>query len=296
MNKTLTAGLVLIAVLISLSILSGVLAPYGITETDKLRKTDDGYISSPFRPDRIHFFGTDKYGFDIFSVLLYGSRYTLVFCVLSAFARVLVGTLAALAAGSWESRFIPIFQVFSALPSMILVYFVLVSISFNVPLPPLKIALCQSLVIVLVGIPGSFTAMHGRILEIRQSDHVEVAKFCGAGGWYLIRKHILPFLVEPLLLAFSREMISVLVLIGQLGIFNTFIGGTIIQSDPPIYLTRSFEWAGFLGLNRHYIFSSYDWMALFPLAAYFLLLVSLYLCSHGLENFFHRKYRRIPLI
>ena len=296
MNKTLAAGLILMLLLILVSLLAGFLAPYGSNETDKLRKTDNGYISSPFPPDRIHYFGTDKYGFDIFSVLLYGSRYTLVFCVFTSLLRVLFGTLAALAAGTGKARFLSIFQAYSALPSLILVYFILVSISFNATLPPVSLALWQSLVIVLVGIPGSFTAMHGRILEIRDSEHVEVAQFCGAGGWYLIRRHILPFLAEPLLLAFSREMISVLVLIGQLGIFNTFIGGTIIQNDPPIYLTRSFEWAGVLGLNRHYIFSSYDWMLLFPLAAYFLLLVSLYLCSHGLENFFHRKYRRTPLV
>jgi peptide/nickel transport system permease protein len=296
MNKTLSAGLILMILLMTLSLLANVIAPYGPTETDKLRKTENGYYSSPFQPDQIHYFGTDEYGFDIFSILLYGSRYTLIFCVTTALARVVFGTLTALAAGARKSRFISIFQVFSALPSMILVYFVLVSISFNAPLPPLRLAFYQSLVIVLVGVPGSFTAIHGRVLEIRGAEHVEAARLCGAGGVYLIRKHILPFLAEPLLLAFSREMISVLVLIGQLGIFNTFIGGTIIQNDPPIYLTRSFEWAGFLGLNRHYIFSSYEWMLLFPLAAYFLLLVSLYLCSHGLENFFHHKYRRTPLV
>lgn len=308
---SLGIGVILLISITAISILGPLIAPYGTFESEKIRITDNGYEFSPFSPDKTHFFGTDIYGFDIFSNILNGASFTIFFSLITAAARVFFGTVFASIPGdvfsvknkNWNKKRVPVlFKVlhgFSALPTLVFVYFILVNITFNSPLPAWKLALYQGIVIVLAGIPGSYSMMQGKISEIFKSEHVEAAISYGSGWIRVVTHHTLPLIVEPLLLSFIREIISVLVLMGQLGIFNVFIGGTIIQPSglsPIIYLTRTYEWAGLIGYYREYIFSSYWWIIVFPLAAYFGLLIALYITLKGLNSYFKKKINQISIL
>ncbi|WP_336990407.1 hypothetical protein [Bacillus infantis] len=82
---------------------------------------------------------------------------------------------------------------------------------------------------------------------------------------------------------FVNECIQVLHIIGQLGIFNLFLGGTEKQYFPTIYLSITNEWSGLIGQSRSFLYHS-QWIIIFPLAAYVLLLVAFYLLSAGLKD------------
>ncbi len=296
MNRNLTVGLFLLIVLLLLAFLGPIIAPFHTDYAESIRKVDNIYESGPFPPDGYHFLGTDLNGFDIASLLLFGCRYTVLFCIGTALGRILIGTLAAMSAGQHKLPEIKILQGFAAIPTLVIVYFILVNINFNCPLKPVYLALIQSAVIIIVGIPGNFTAMQERILALKKSPHVDAAESCGAGHSHIMKQHILPFLVEPLLLNFTRETISVLILIGQLGILNVFIGGTKILPWPMVFLSKTYEWAGLLGFYREYIISSNSWITLSPLIVYLLFLTALYLCANGLEIFFSKMYKRISFL
>jgi peptide/nickel transport system permease protein len=308
---SLRIGLILLFLFIAISILGPRIAPYEIAESEKIRKGENGFEFSPFRPDLTHLFGTDIYGFDIFSNILNGASFTIFFALITAAVRVILGTVFASLPGgissvksiNWNKKQAPaLFKLlhgFSALPTLVFVYFILVNITFNSPLSPWKLAFYQGIVIVLAGIPGSYSMMQGKISEIYKSEHVEAAISYGSTWIRVVSHHTLPLIVDQLLLSFIREAISVLVLLGQLGIFNVFIGGTTIQPSglsPIIYLTRTYEWAGLIGYYREYIFSNYWWIILFPLAAYFGLLITLYITLKGLNSYFKKKIKQNSIL
>jgi peptide/nickel transport system permease protein len=98
---------------------------------------------------------------------------------------------------------------------------------------------------------------------------------------------------EKLLLLFSRETVEVLTLVGQLGIFNIFIGGTYFTPSPALFHSISNEWAGLVGQYRMKLQPGSWWILLFPLTGFVLLLLSFYLISRGLEKSVRERYRGI---
>lgn len=296
MSKSLFIGIVSLVFLILLALAGPSIAPYPEGWDDKIHISQDDMSSSPFPPSEGHLMGTDYYGYDMFSMILTGARYTLFFCLGVSLARIFFGAIIALFLG-WRSRSLkssPVLNGLGAIPAVIFIYLLFAGISYNSPVPPSVLAFFQGIVIMLFGLPGVVAVLQEKVADLKETSYVEAAISAGAGPLRILGKHILPFLYEPLLILFSHETISVLTIIGQLGILNMFIGGARIQFDPVIFLSISHEWAGLIGNYKGYISSSSSWIILFPLAAYFLVLLSLYLFSRGLEKFFHRKYRNSP--
>ncbi|MFO7850810.1 MAG: hypothetical protein R6V67_12720 [Spirochaetia bacterium] len=129
--------------------------------------------------------------------------------------------------------------------------------------------------------------------SIQKEEFVTAARSLGAGPIRRFFVHILPHLWERLLLLFSRETVAVLTLIGQLGVFNIFIGGTIFTPAPPLYHSVSHEWAGLLGQYRNYIPGGTWWVGLFPLIGFMLLLLAFYLTSRGLQKRIQKTYHAV---
>lgn len=295
-NKTLIIGITTLIFLIIIAVLGPSIAPYPDRWDDKIHISEGESSSSPFPPSKAHILGTDIYGYDLFSMILRGARYTLFFCIFVSLARIVLGTVISLFLG-WNSRQLrgsPVLDGLGAIPVVLFIYLLFAGISFNSPVDPLLLTTFQGIVIMLFGLPGVVSVLQEKVADLRKSSYVEAAVSSGAGSIRILRKHILPFLFEPLLIVFSHETISVLTIIGQLGILNMFVGGARISFDPVTFLTITYEWAGLIGNYKGYISSSSSWIILFPLLAYFLVLVSLYLFSRGLEKYFNRKYRNTP--
>ena len=296
-SKTLIIGITTLIFLIIIAVMGPSIAPYPDRWDDKIHISGEELSSSPFPPSEAHIMGTDLYGFDIFSMILRGARYTLFFCILVSFVRIFLGTIIALFLG-WNSRKMkgsPVLDGLGAIPVVIFIYLLFAGISFNSPIDPLILTIFQGIVIMLFGLPGVVSVLQDKVTDLRESTYVEAAVSAGAGPLRILSKHILPFLFEPLLIVFSHETISVLTIIGQLGILNMFIGGARIQFGIPVtFLSITYEWAGLIGNYKGYISSSSSWMILFPLLSYLFALASLYLFSRGLEKYFQRKYRNTP--
>jgi len=296
-NKTLIIGTTTLVFLILIAIIGPGITPYPDRWDDKIHISGGDLSSSPFPPSEAHIMGTDIYGYDIFTMILSGARYTIFFCIIVSLVRVFLGTVISLFLG-WKSRQLkgsPVLDGLGAIPVVIFIYLLFAGISFNSPINPLTLAVFQGIVIMLFGLPGVVSVLQQKVSDLRESTYVEASVSAGAGPFRILTKHILPFLFEPLLIVFSHETISVLTIIGQLGILNMFIGGARIQyGSPVIFLSITHEWAGLIGTSKGYISSSSSWITFFPLISYFFVLASLYMFSRGLEKFFHRKYRNTP--
>jgi peptide/nickel transport system permease protein len=90
----------------------------------------------------------------------------------------------------------------------------------------------------------------------------------GVGRRRILFRHLLPNIRGEFSSLFLFDAITVLLVMGQLGIFNVFIGGTRYTPFPPLFHSMVHEWAGLLGQYRNELFTMEWWVALWPLLGY----------------------------
>lgn len=141
-------------------------APAGYVETDHGKQM----MGAPFPPSRDHWFGTDEWGYDILTLLLYGAKYTLFSAVFTALARILIGGSAGLLAGMKNKGAVKgnAFGLLGSIPAFLIIYFAMVGIVVNSSLSPWKLALIQGILMTIVGIPGVYATTLEKTLVIKK--------------------------------------------------------------------------------------------------------------------------------
>ena len=295
MNVKLVAGIILIAMIVIVAVFGPWLAPYEVTDDLKIDwvETEDGMkmVFAPAPPGREHFFGTNRWGYDILTLLLHGARYTVFSVIVVALIRVGLGSAAGLLLGLYTDRKVPAVNLsyLGGLPLFVIVYFFVFGININSALSPWTLVLLQLSLLSIFGIPGVAAVVQQKTAVLKKEEFVLAARTIGAGKWRLAFRHILPTLKESMVIMVIHEAIAVLNILGQLGIFNMFLGGTIYTSNPMLFHSRTHEWAGLVGQAKIYVSSS-QWILIFPLLAFMLALVSLYFLSRGLEDYYRNRY------
>lgn len=190
-------------------------------------------------PSRSHFFGTDNFGRDIFSRIIYGAQATyfagLGVVVFSLAGGVLLGLLSA----------------YFAKAGLVLMRFVDIILGF----PPLLLALAliaileRSLLNTVIAVGATYMATTARIvyglsLKIIAQTYIESAKALGASHTRILASHILPNLISPLIVqmtfifAFSQLQIASLDFLG-LGLPPEIPSWGNMLSEAKIYITRA---------------------------------------------------------
>ena len=308
-NWRLLVGGVLCLALLVLAVFGPYLAPYPEGYSEKLvyRQTAEGLVAvyAPVPPSHEHLLGTDRWGYDILSLLMYGARFTVFTALGVALLRMLGGAAIGLYLGlRGRARQRPLdarrmsplgLGALGAIPAFVVVYFVMAQINVESPLSPWELILIQGALMVLLGIPAVAAMVRRRTEDLRNSVWVEAAEALGASRRRIGRRHLLPMLKEDLLLVLVSEVILTLCLVGQLGIFGLFLGGTIRYMDPLMYVSRTHEWAGMIGQARTSLQAN-QWMLAGPLLAYLLAVVGFYTLLRGMEERYRAGYHNHPKI
>lgn len=302
MNKTLIAGLAISIVLIVAALLAPWIAPYDLEYQTKIQYVigENGkgtIIVPPVAPGGEHPLGTDKYGYDLATKLLYGAKYTLFLSMGVAALRVLIGGFVGLLLGYYSrggegKRNIGSFwSVLNGIPIFLVVWLAMLGVSINPSASTYAMSGVLALLLVIIGIPSVASVVKEKTLVLREKQFVTASHSIGAGGFSIMFRHLLPHLKESLLILAVQEMILVLTLFGQLAIFNVFVGGTTMYPDPLEYHSRSHEWGGLIGAARNQ-FYSHQWIFYIPLAAYMLLITGFHLLAKGLEKKYGKQYAK----
>ncbi|TFB24041.1 ABC transporter permease subunit [Filobacillus milosensis] len=304
-NWRLWVGLSLTAILIIIAIIGPAIAPYDedyVMEVEYFYNGEDDYgiISNPAPPSAKHPFGTDKWGYDILTLLLHGAKYTIFISLLVAFMRVVVGGGLGILMGnlknSKNNNLGFGFGLLGSIPQFLILYFVLFGITINSSLSVFELTFLQTVLMVLIGVPGVFSATKSKTIELKKNLFITASRALGAGPWWVTTKQIIPHLRGSLLSLFIKEIILTLTLMGQLGIFKLFLGGTILRlHGPAVYLSKTNEWTGLIGQWRSFIYS-YEWILMYPLAAFVITIFSFYLLSRGIEIYQRDQLKRYPHI
>lgn len=299
MNKKILAGLSLSIFFIVVALFGVWIAPYDINDYQGTQYIDGKIYSAPYPPSLKHPLGTDRFGYDILTKLLYGARYTIFLALVISFFRIFFGLIIGIFLGikkkNKKKSLVSI--AWGVIPAFVVVYFFISP--FNIQLEKKEVsytALIYTIIIfTLVGIPGIVSNIRERTEIIMSKEFISAARILGSNFLRMMWKHIFPHLKETVITLFVTEIVLVLTLFGQLGIFDIFIGGTLKYLYPVEYHSITNEWAGLIGQMRGNIYSK-QWIILAPMSAYLLLIISFQLLSSGLNEYYKKKLHNYPYI
>jgi peptide/nickel transport system permease protein len=258
-NKSAVFGLVIIIILLVFAIFAEHIAPYGY---------DDQLLSRRFIPPcNEHIFGTDDYGRDIFSRIVYGSRTSLLIALLSvtfsSFIGVIIGCIAGFYGGRVDNLLMRFIDILLAIPSILL------AISISSALDP---GIINLMVAVGVGaMPGYARIVRASVMSERDQEYVEAARSIGAKDFRIISKHILPNVMAPIIVQATMSISVAILTAASL----SFLGLGIAPPTP--------EWGSMLSAGRSYIRDSW-YVVTFPGVAIMAAVFGFNLFGDGLRD------------
>ena len=257
-------GLVLLMAFIGL--LAPVLAPYDPVQT---RPAD-----ALQAPSAAHWLGTDGLGRDTFSRVVYGARISMTVAVIAVSIALFGGVSLGLVAGFWggfvDDLFGRIVDAMLAFPG------VLLAIAITSALGP---SLRNAMVAVgIIGVPTYFRLTRGQVLQTREQDFVTAATVLGASRWRILTRHVLPNIVNPLIVAASIASSGAILSLAAL----SFIG---IGAQPP-----QAEWGSMIFAATGYL-NRAPWLAFGPGVAIFITVFSFYMLGDALRDAFDPRLR-----
>ncbi|MGQ9617070.1 MAG: ABC transporter permease [Spirochaetota bacterium] len=218
-------------------------------------------------PSKTYIFGTDQFGRDVFTRVLYGTRLTLQASVIAVAIAAGIGIPLGLIAGysgKWIdniiSRFIDILLSF---PGILLALIVVAILGTG--LAKVQIAVGVSL------IPAYTRLVRGSVLSAKENVYVEAARVAGCSTFRIATRHILPNIFVPLLVLSTTA-------VGWAIIIATSINFIGLGVQPPTP-----EWGADLGAARSYLGVAW-WPGTFPGVAIVVTILSINLIGDGLQN------------
>jgi len=198
-------------------------------------------------PSLMHFFGTDEVGRDIFSRVLYGGRQSIavgVFVVLVAGSVGMVtGAISGLAGGRTDALIMRVMDIVLSVPSLVLI------MALAAALGPSLIN--AALAIAIVRVPFYVRLVRGQALIVREMAYVKAAQIFRAKRLHILRWHILPNTLSPVIIQGSLDLGNTILLASAL----SFIG---LGAQQP-----TAEWGAMVATGRNYILDQW-WYSGFP--------------------------------
>jgi peptide/nickel transport system permease protein len=218
-------------------------------------------------PSAEHYFGTDKFGRDVFSRILYGARISLTIGFLAVAISITLGALLGSLAGYFRgwidtgiARFI---DMLLSIPRLILV---LVIIAIFEPSIWLIIA-----VLGLTGWEGSARIVRGQFLQLREQEFVQASRALGYSDRRIIMRHILPNTLAPIIVIATLNIGNTILLEAGL----SFLG---LGVQPP-----TASWGSMVNDGRDAMITAW-WISTFPGLAIVATVISFNLLGDGLRD------------
>jgi peptide/nickel transport system permease protein len=281
-NAPLILGGSLASLIVVCAIAAPLLAPFDPYDT-RVFFNEGRMVPMPYPPGAYGMLlGSDSAGRDILSRLIYGSRYTLLFCAVAALLRVLLAMVLGMLAG-WYNRASEVLDVlasaWSAVPSLIfaIVPIAIVSLRNNLPASIVTFLVALS----LTGWAEAMVRIKVEVQSLRATAFVEAAYSIGLKRSAVLWRHILPNLRDLLLVEAVYAVAAVLLLVAELGFLNFFVGSAEREAQSIIPIQA--EWGSMLarGLRER---GSGIWLLLAPMAAFTLTILAFNLLAEGLRR------------
>ncbi len=265
-------GCGVIGIWLLLALLAPLVSPYLPNEPDMAVRLEP--------PAGAHPFGTDQYGRDIFSRVIYGARISMVIGLISVGISLTVGlplgATAGYLGGRTEQAIMRLMDMLLAFPGLVLAMAIAVSMGRGLQAAMIAVG--------IVGIPDFARLMHGQAVSIRQQDFVEAAHALGSSNGRIIGRHIVPNAVSPIVVRATLGLGFAVLTAATL----SFLG---LGVKPP-----EAEWGAMVSEGREFIVSGEWWLTAFPGLAIMSAVLGFNLMGDGLRDLldprFHTGRRR----
>jgi peptide/nickel transport system permease protein len=259
-NRLAFLGLLIIIALLVVAAFADVLAPYSPTVGDLKN-------ARLLAPSSAHWFGTDDLGRDIYSRILFGSRWTLYVVILVAIIAapigLLVGTVAGYAGGWTDAILMRITDIFLAFPKLIL------ALAFVAALGPgIENAV---LAIAITSWPPYARIARAETMTVRNSDYIKAVQLMGASPFRIVLRHIMPLCISSLIIRVTLDMAGIILTAAGLG----FLG---LGAQPPLP-----EWGTMIASGRRFVLDQW-WVAGAPGFAILIVSLGFNLLGDGLRD------------
>jgi peptide/nickel transport system permease protein len=226
-------------------------------------------------PSLEHPFGTDDYGHDLFSMVVYGAQTSLKICFMVVLTATLIGVilggLAGYFGGAIDETLMRITDVFLAIPYLILAMAIAAALGRSID------HIMEAMIITWW--PSYARLMRGQVIAIREQQFVEAARSIGANNSRILFRHIFPNSFAPLLVEITLDLGGVLLTAAGL----SFIG---LGASP-----GTAEWGLMISAGRTHMFHAW-WYVTFPGIAIVLVVLGFNLLGDGLRDVTDPKLRR----
>ena len=265
-NRLGVAGMAIIAVLYVVAVLAPLFTPY-----DPVAQGDIPRMRyAP--PCPRHLLGTDKFGRDVMTRILYGSRISLLISLLAVSISVVLGSAVGAAAGYLggpaDAVIMRIVDALMAIPRLFLLLTCIALFSGSL-----------WLVIILLGATGWMATarlVRGQVLSLREQDFVRAAEALGAGGRSIVVRHLLPNTLTVIIVAATLRIGGIILTEAAL----SFLGLGVPPPTP--------SWGQMVFEGREVLMSAW-WVSTFPGLAIAVTVIGFNLLGDGLRDAFDPK-------
>ena len=258
-NKAAIVSLFVILAVFLIALFAPILAPYPYDQQD--------YSASYAKPGSEHLLGTDKLGRDTLSRLIWGARQSIqlgvIATAIAAVIGIIIGAIAGYYGGWTDTLIMRALDIYQSIPMFLLCVTLAAVLG-----PSLRNAI---LAIGIAMIPGPARLMRASILTVREQEFIEAAKIVNASSGRIIRKHIIPNAIAPMIVSITMS-IGMNILAGA-GL--SFIG---LGAQPPIP-----EWGALVSDARN-VMRDHGELALYPGICIMVTVLAFNLLGDGLRD------------
>jgi peptide/nickel transport system permease protein len=266
-NPMTMIGLIIIVVIVLSGVLAPFIAPFGPLDVNPRERLQ--------APSFTHWMGTDDFGRDILSRVLYATRVDLLIAFSAVSVAVIIGTVlgsvAGYVRGALDEIIMRALDVCQAFPAFIL------AMGLAVALGAGKTNIIY--VVAFIMIPIFARLVRSEVLSARERGYTEAARTMGSSELEIIFVHILPNCLTPVLVQFALSMSYAILDAAAL----SFIG---LGVRPP-----EAEWGSMVNQGVAFIVSGKWWMSIFPGFVMAVCILGFNLLADGLRDVFDPKLR-----
>lgn len=252
-------GLVLVGLILLVVILGPLLAPYNPETFAPLQRYK--------APSAQFLLGTDQYGRDILSRLLFGARATVLLAVIATamgtLAGALIGTTSAYLGGRSDEFIMRTVDAVLSIPSLLMALLIVTLLG--------KSSLNALLAIAIAFTPGMARVTRSVALTVRKQDYVNAAIARGESAGFIVWREMLPNVISPIVVEMTVRVAFAVMLFATL----SFLG---LGAQPP-----ASEWGLMVAESRRFMHLS-PWMILWPSLAVALVAIGFNLLGDGLRD------------
>jgi glutathione transport system permease protein len=267
-NHFALAGGIVLLLFIVIAVAAPVIAPY-----DPIAQDYDHLLQGP---SLSHPFGTDNFGRDILSRVMYGGRISLTVGFFGTLLGVLAGSAIGVTSGfygGWvDSMLMRLLDILLAFPGLLLAITIIAVLGVG--------AINVVVAIGIFSIPTFARVLRGSILTLKEADFVTAARAVGANNRRLMLTHLLPNAIQPILVIATLRLGTAILTAASL----SFLG---LGIRPP-----SSEWGTMLSDGRDFLQSA-SYVAIFPGLAILCTVLALNLLGDGLRDALDPKMKKL---